>query len=209
MRDPDATLMFRTLAAWNETISPHDAQKIEELAQQSNADQFASLQPFIEEGDLQINHALRALRFTRPTVQQFLAEFTQLRDYRGESYRALWLAPAALEALRQRAHTRFFDDGIQTASVSLPHAQIWLRNLPHAQPDRKPVILIFDRSVHQKNISCGNGLGMVAVEPGAPLDLRRVANYRGVTFALFSAADDADGQLTRLLDGAVVHRSTV
>lgn len=209
LRARDAALMFRTVSAWNQATSAKDAEAIDALTQQSNAGQFARLQPFIEDGEPQINRALRTHRHRTQTMQRFLSDFAQLRDYRGESYRAAWLKPAALDALLHRARTRFFDDGIQTASVALPHAQIWLRNLPRTEQDRKPAILIFDASVRQKNLSYGNGLGMVAVEPGVPLELRRVTQQQGITFALFTAADDADGLLTKLPDGSLVHRSTV
>jgi hypothetical protein len=209
LRVPDAALMFRTLTAWNEAISLKDAQKIGELTQQSNAGQFASLRPLIEDGDPDINRTLRTHRQRTRALQRFLSDFGQLRDYRGESYRAAWLKPAALDALLHRTHTRFFDDGIQTASVALPHAQIWLRHLRDAQRDLRPAILIFDPSVPQKNLSHGNGLGMVAVEPGASLELRRVVQHQGITFALFSTAEDADGVLTKLPDGSLVYRSAV
>jgi hypothetical protein len=209
LRVPDAALMFRTLTAWNEAISPRDAQRIDELTQQSNAGRFASLQPFIEDGDPAINRSLRTHRHWTHTTQRFLSDFAQLRDYRGESYRAAWLKPAALDALLHRAHTRFFDDGIQIASVALPHAQIWLRHLREAQRNLKPAILIFDASVRQKNLSHGNGQGMVAVEPGVSLELRRVTQHWGITFALFCAADEADGLLTKLPNGSLVRRSTV
>ncbi|WP_459716424.1 hypothetical protein [Paraburkholderia sp. 2C] len=209
LRVPDAALMFRTLGAWNEVISLKDARKIDDLTQQSNAGQFASLQSFIEDGDPHINRTLRTRRQRTPAMQQFLSDFARLRDYRGESYRAAWLKPAALDALLRRTHTRFFDDGIQTGSVALPHAQIWLRHLREAQRNLKPAILIFDASVPQKNLSHGNGLGMVAVGPGVSLELRRVMQHQGITFALFSTANNADGLMTKLPDGSLVYRSTV
>jgi hypothetical protein len=205
----DDIALHYTLHKWGERTSVADRHRIKRLTDNSTAGQFSSLQSFLHDGDTQINKVLRANRYRSPAVSAFLEDFAQLADYRGESYRAALLAPRPLQALRAGQGAKFFDGGIQTSSVALPHASIWLNHLPRHRPDLKPVIMILDRSVPQKNISYGNGEGMVAVAPGAPLTLKRVVDHEGVTFALFSAADSADGLMTRLLDGRRFYQSTV
>ncbi len=205
----DDALLDRTIAAWRDRVTLSDAQRIDNLTRQSNAGRFASLRPFIEDGDLHINDVLRANGYRSPDVQRFLEDFGRLRDYRGESYRVVMLPPHALDALLSGQQTPFFDDGVQSASVALPHARIWFNRLPRNGAGVKPVIMVFDRTVPQKNISYGNGSGMVAVEPGVPLALQRVVKDGDVTFAVFSAARHSDGPMTRLGDGEVVNHSRV
>jgi hypothetical protein len=205
----DDIALHYTLHKWGERTSVADRHRIKRLTDDSTAGQFSSLQPFLQDGDTEINKILRANHHRNPAVRAFLEDFAQLTDYRGESYRAALLAPRPLQALRAGQGEKFFDSGIQTSSVALPHARIWLNHLPPHRPGLKPVIMIFDRSVPQKNISYGNGIGMVAVAPGVPHTLKRVVDYEGVTFALFSAADSTDGLMTRLFDGKKIHQSTV
>jgi hypothetical protein len=61
LRDTAGTLMYFTLAAWNDgQVSRAETQKIDALAKQSHAGQFESLQPLFSRDGGQTKHRLRA-----------------------------------------------------------------------------------------------------------------------------------------------------
>lgn len=207
--EADSVLLHRAVSDWGKSLSPTEAEHVINVTRASNVGQFVSLRDFAHEGDGRINDDLRSGHAPGAEARQFLADLEQVRPYRGESYRAVQLTPDALWALQTGQGKTFFDDGIQTSSVALSHAEIWSGVLGPQYPDRQPALIIFDRTVPQKNISTPDSPGTVAVEPGTPLMLKRILRDRNMTFIEFGAAPASDGQRIRIDDGKAVAHSTV
>lgn len=163
----------------------------------------STIHDYVEAGSSKINSLLRSGGGISG-LDDFLRDLNNLNDYKGMSYRAVFISPAGKEKLEKGIGDIFIDNGVQSASISPINASGWITDDFVKQSKSKrdmPAVFIFDEFVSQKNMSSAFLADHVVVRPGTPLELLAVKNANGVTYAYFTSPSKIPKNTYRLYDG--------
>lgn len=163
----------------------------------------STIHDYVEAGSSKINRMLRGGEGIS-SLDDFLRDLNHLNDYKGISYRAVFVSPTGKEKLEKGIGDIFIDNGVQSASTIPVNASSWATDDFVKQSKSRggiPAVFIFDEFVSQKNMSSNFLADHVVVRPGAPLELLAVKNANGVTYAYFTSPLKIPKNTYRLYDG--------
>jgi hypothetical protein len=164
---PDDRFRVAFRDAVDGVVNPRLSEKhIREIAAESNAECFDSMENYVDQGHYEINGDLRSNRDSSASTENFLRDLQNLKPYAGVAYRAVVLTPAGLYQLSQSG-TKVMDKGVQSASVSLDNAREWAtyEKDTASRADLRPALLVFHEDMPKKNLSTGKLLDHVVIEP--------------------------------------------
>ncbi|MBH2717809.1 hypothetical protein I5Q16_23020 [Serratia marcescens] len=163
----------------------------------------STIHDYVEAGSSKINRLLRSGE-GGSGLDDFLRDINNLNNYKGMSYRAVFISLAGKEKLEKGIGDIFIDNGVQSASINPVNASGWMTDdfVKQSKSKREmPAVFIFDEFVSQKNMSSAFLADHVVVRPGTPLELLAVKNANGVTYAYFTSPSKIPKNTYRLYDG--------
>lgn len=197
-----------TLSKTQESLSDDERQAlidnmIKLLEEGEGKAEAQTIQNYVEAGSSEINRLFRS-GGDISSLDIFLRELRELNNYKGMSYRAVFISPAGKVKLEKGIGDIFVDNGVQSASISPVNANCWATDDFVKQSKSNgdmPAVFIFDEFVPQKNMSSALLADHVVVCPGTPLELLAVKNANGVTYAYFTCPSKIPKNTYRLYDG--------
>lgn len=170
----------------------------------SNADEFSSITHYIEAGEKPINADLRrgGCKPLNASTAELMHDLKSLANFDGVGYRAAYVTPQGLAALKQIG-THVFDAGLMSAATGIQSVKGWLDWGKDHMPsvERHPVMLIMDASIPKKNLASSFLPDHVGIPPMVEMVVRDVRQEDQATAILLSRAKPhADGAVS-LTDG--------